>query len=107
MEEQIQEQQQHPMHLLTNSIVFWSIMGIFAIGFVVSITGIILGANNFMNGPIHYPGLLQTAWFVWDIFLVIVVLAHFIFTASLISSTSQEAPNNPPIPSNQQATNNN
>jgi uncharacterized membrane protein HdeD (DUF308 family) len=55
---------------------------IMGLALLAALIGIILGANNYMNGPAHYPGWVLTTWFIIDLFLIILILIHaVVYTA--------------------------
>lgn len=64
---------------------------IMGLALLASLIGIILGANNYMNGPVAYPGWVLTTWFVIDLFLIILILIHAVVYAARSSAAGDKS----------------
>lgn len=79
MEEQQSEIQQSVSVTDDKKVIFWATGIIIGLALLAAFIGTILGANNYMNGPVLYPGWVRTAWFVSDVLLILFILGHIVF----------------------------
>lgn len=73
--------------------VLKSVLVVLGLAIFLSLVGVSLGANNFMNGPAHYPAWVLTTWFIVDILLLVLLLLHLVLLgiASIVEDNSGEA----------------
>ena len=81
--QQQESKKQVPLYLtLANTFFTEIIWG--TVGFLIlSLIGIILGAINYVGGPVTYPTWTLTIWFVVNVFLTICVVLYSLFFMGL------------------------
>lgn len=84
-----QEEAKQPEH----SWVLWTLKHIFivmGVAIVLAIAGVVLGAINYMGGPVHYAVWILALWMVVDILLLVLILLHLVLYSVLVSDTSED-----------------
>lgn len=73
---QAQEQQEErDLSYWLYRIVKWMLWAM-AVAIPLAIVGVVLGAVNFMSGPVQYPVWVLAGWLVVDILLLMFLLLH-------------------------------
>lgn len=86
MQEGEQEEAKKPEH----SWVLWTIKHIFivmGVSIVLAIAGVVLGAINYMGGPVHYDVWILAAWMVVDVLLLVLLLLHLVLYSIIINDS--------------------
>jgi hypothetical protein len=90
--EQQSEIQQSTPTTDDKKVLFWTVGIVMGLALLAAFIGTILGANNYMNGPVIYPAWVRTTWFVSDVLLILLILVHIVFFASVSNDNSAAGP---------------